>query len=91
VQSCSGKNLFYVGALGVRGPDGILAIRERDVSIQAQIHDHFRLAGKAVNMPRRMIVGVHDEANAIELERTRANNNPSALRLLDSFLSEGDV
>jgi hypothetical protein len=56
VQSRYAQKPLHVSALGIRGPNGILTICECNIAVRAQINDRLCLAGKAVNVARRMIV-----------------------------------
>jgi hypothetical protein len=64
------QNLSNIGAFSVCGPDRIASISKSDVVIGSQINDRLRLGEKAVNVPRRVVVGISNESDAIEGKRT---------------------
>ncbi len=55
----------HVRSLGIRRPDGIITIRQRNGSVHAQVHDRLGLAHKTMNMAWRMIVRIGNESNTV--------------------------
>jgi len=52
----------------VSGSDGICPIRQCDVSIRKKIDNYFNFSLEAVHVPWLVIVGVHGEPNAVEVD-----------------------
>jgi hypothetical protein len=63
------ENFSNIRPFRVCGPDMIGSISKRDVVIGSQINDGLGFGEKAVNVPRRMVVGISNESDAIEGQR----------------------
>lgn len=62
--------LFSISfALRSARADAIRPIRQRDVSMDAEVDNHFRLSDKAMNMARLMVLRIRDEQDISETER----------------------
>jgi hypothetical protein len=62
--------LSYLGPLRIAWPDRVFAICQGNIPIIPEIDNRLRLSAKNMHMARRMIVGIHDELNAVERQRS---------------------
>jgi len=68
------------------GAYGIAASRDRHGTVQAKIDDDLRLASEAVNMTRRVIVGIRDEQDTRKLQGSHTTIiTQASVRLLYLF------
>lgn len=75
------QDLSYIGPFGGSGSNRICSIGESNIAIGAKIDEGLRFTRKAVNVARRMVVGVDDELDSIESQRAHGLNNPSRMGL----------
>jgi hypothetical protein len=79
VNSRAVQNPAYIRPVRVRRTNRIHPIAQGHISIGAQIDNRFRFAHKPMNVPRRMVVGIHNKANAVERARSHGFKNPSRM------------
>jgi hypothetical protein len=79
IKSRTVQNPAHIRPVRVRWTNRIHPIAQGHISIGAQIDNRFRFAHKPVNVPRRMVVGIHNKANAIEGTRSHGFKNPSRM------------
>jgi hypothetical protein len=74
------QNSMDIAALGVPWANAVRAVRERNISIDADINDDFGLSRKTMNVTRLMILRIGNEQDTAETKRCHAPlDNPSNL------------
>ena len=65
------QNMFHIAAAGISRPNRIATLRKRNLSRSfPQLHNHFRLGIKTVDVSRLMVLGVSDKSYALKPNRT---------------------